>query len=143
LLRLIAGDLDGHRGPGQTHTPISYLHATIPAGGRIDLPWDPAFNAMVYALSGRGTAGTERAPFGEGRLVQFGPGDHLVVEADPRQDSRTPDLEVLILGGRPIREPIAHYGPFVMNTKAEVIQALDDFQAGRMGQIPVEHLGHS
>jgi hypothetical protein len=139
LLRLIAGSVGGYDGPGQTHTPIAYLHATIPAGGRLELPWRPDFNAMVYALSGRGTAGEEQAPFGEGRLALFGAGDHLVVAADSRQDSRTPDLDVLILGGRPIGEPIVHYGPFVMNTKQQVITALEDYQAGRFGQIPVEH----
>jgi quercetin 2,3-dioxygenase len=139
LIRVIAGDVAGHAGPGRTHTPISYLHATIPAGGRLELPWEPSYNAMVYALSGRGTAGLERAPFGEGQLVLFGGGDHLVLGADEAQDSVSPDLDVLILGGRPIGEPIVHYGPFVMNTKDEVITALEDFQAGRFGQIPVEH----
>jgi redox-sensitive bicupin YhaK (pirin superfamily) len=69
-------------------------------------------------------------------LAVFGPGDELVFGADASQDSRTNDMEVLLLGGAPIREPIAWAGPFVMNTKAEVLQAYEDFQAGRLGTIP-------
>jgi redox-sensitive bicupin YhaK (pirin superfamily) len=138
LLRLIAGTLAGHAGPGQTYTPISYLHASVPAGARLEIPWEPGFNALAYALSGRGFAGAERAPFGEGQLVQFGPGGHMTLVAADKGDGRSPGLEVLLLGGQPIREPIAHYGPFVMNTKAEVLTALEDFQKGRFGQIPVD-----
>jgi hypothetical protein len=66
----------------------------------------------------------------------MGPGDSLTVRADEQQDGRTPALDVLLLGGRPIREPVMHYGPFVMNTKDEIITALEDFQAGRMGVVP-------
>ena len=62
----------------------------------------------------------------------------MELRADQQQDARTPNLEVLLLGGRPIGEPIAWYGPFVMNTKAEIIQAIEDYQAGRMGSIPAE-----
>jgi redox-sensitive bicupin YhaK (pirin superfamily) len=74
------------------------------------------------------------------QLAVLGDGDHLVVAADADQDSHTPNLEVLLLGGRPIREPVAHYGPFVMNTRDELVQAIEDFQAGRMGHIPADHL---
>jgi hypothetical protein len=72
--------------------------------------------------------------------VVFGRGDWFEVRGDDHQDSRSPALELLILGGRPIREPVAAYGPFVMNTRAELGQALEDFQAGLFGQIPADAL---
>jgi hypothetical protein len=137
LLRLIAGELDGHRGPGDTHTPITYLHATVSPGAELSVPWNAAFNALAYVLVGRGDAGEERRPVGDHELVVFGPGDALTLRAADRQRAGAPALEVLLLGGLPIREPIAHYGPFVMNTRDEIVQAIDDFNAGRMGTVPV------
>jgi redox-sensitive bicupin YhaK (pirin superfamily) len=139
IIRVIAGELGGISGPGITWTPIAYAHATVQPGAEVTLPWNPAFTAMVYALSGRGSAGAVgagQAAFGEGQLVNFGDGDAFTFRADARQDEKSPALEVLILGGQPIREQIAHYGPFVMNSKEEVMTAMEDFNAGRMGQIP-------
>jgi quercetin 2,3-dioxygenase len=140
LIRLIAGDLAGHAGPGVTHTPITYAHVTLPPGSQLVVPWNPAFNAMAYALLGQGYAGDEEQPFREHELVLFGAGDHVVVRAAERQEGDTPTVELLLLGGLPIREPIAHYGPFVMNNKAEIIQALEDYEAGRMGTVPATTL---
>jgi redox-sensitive bicupin YhaK (pirin superfamily) len=139
VVRLIAGELAGHGGPGSTHTPITYAHATVSAGARLEAPWRHDFNALAYVLAGRGTAGAERLPIAEGQLVVFGAGDAIVIDADDRQDSRWPSLEVLLLGGRPIREDIAWHGPFVMNTRDEIIQAIEDYRAGRMGSIPAKH----
>ncbi|MCF6524089.1 pirin family protein [Streptomyces sp. JJ36] len=136
LLRLIAGELDGHQGPGITHTPITMIHATVSPGAEITLPWRADFNALAYVLAGRGTAGREGRPVELGQAAVFGPGDALTVRADTRQDAHTPDLEIVLLGGRPLREPVAHYGPFVMNSHAELAQAFEDFQAGRLGRIP-------
>jgi redox-sensitive bicupin YhaK (pirin superfamily) len=136
LVRVIAGDVAGVHGPGVTHTPIAMVHATLAPGARLRLPWPAEFNALAYGLSGRGTVGAERRPLDTGQLAVFGAGGVLDIEAVPRQDSRTPEFDVLVLGGRPIREPMAWVGPFVMNTRAEVVQAFEDFQAGRMGVVP-------
>jgi redox-sensitive bicupin YhaK (pirin superfamily) len=136
LLRVIAGDVAGHAGPGSTHTPIAMVHVTVSPGAQLDLPWRPDFNALAYVLAGTGTVGTEKIPVRTGNLTVFGPGDAITVAADAEQDSRYPNLEVLLLGGQPIREPVAAQGPFVMNTRAELIQAFEDYQAGRLGTIP-------
>ncbi|WP_422647526.1 pirin family protein [Actinoalloteichus caeruleus] len=143
LVRVIAGEVDGHHGPGNTFTPITLLHATLSPGARLVLPWRTDFNALVYALSGRGGVGEERHPLRAAQLAVFGAGDLLTIEATDHPDARTPDLDVLVLGGQPIREPVVQYGPFVMNSKAEVIQAFEDFQAGRMGVIPTERVPHA
>jgi quercetin 2,3-dioxygenase len=137
LIRLIAGDIAGYSGPGVTHTPITYAHATLAPGAEIYVPWNPSFSAMAYVLTGRGTAGAEGRPVEDGQLVIFGPGDHLVIRAASGQAD---PLDVLLLGGLPIRAPIAHYGPFVMNTRAEIQQAIDDYQAGRLGIIPADQM---
>jgi len=136
LIRLIAGTIDGHEGPGSTHTPIAYAHASVSPGAEVDVPWDPAYNAMAYVLSGRGYAGRERRPVDAHQLVVFGPGDAITIGAASNQPDDSPHLEVLLLGGLPIREPIAHHGPFLMNTRQQIIEAFDDFQAGRLGTIP-------
>jgi quercetin 2,3-dioxygenase len=135
LVRIVAGDVAGHRGPGVTHTPIAYVHATLSPGAELVLPWARDFNALAYVLGGRGTVGAERRPISTGQLAAFGPGDTLAVRAEEHQDD-TAALDVLLLGGRPIREPVVAHGPFVMNTRAEIVQAFEDYQAGRLGTIP-------
>jgi hypothetical protein len=141
LLRLVAGTLDGHGGPGSTHSPMAMVHATVASGASVTLPWEPTFNALVYVLSGDGTVGEDRRPVTTGQLAVFGAGDSLTVSATSTPSERTPELDVLILGGRPIGEPVYQYGPFVMNTRAEVAQAFEDFQAGKMGEIPAHYTG--
>jgi len=141
LLRVIAGDVAGHTGPGSTHSPMAMVHATLAAGAMVEIPWHPEFNALVYVLGGNGTVGPDRRAVRTGQLAVFGDGDSVTIGADARQDSRTPALDVVILGGRPIREPVYAYGPFVMNTREEVAQAFEDYQAGRLGTIPADHIG--
>jgi redox-sensitive bicupin YhaK (pirin superfamily) len=135
LVRLIAGTVGTDTGPGSTHTPITVIHATISAGSRLHLPWPAEFNALAYALSGAGTVGLESAPFDTGQLAVFGNGNALTITAHPARD-----LDVYLLGGVPIGEPVAHYGPFVMNTREELRQAVDDFNAGRLGTVPADGL---
>ena len=133
LVRIIAGEIDGHQGPGVTHTPIALVHATLSPGAELALPWERTFNAMVYVLNGRVLAGSKRTAVQEGELIHLGSGDHVLLRA--AGDHPAP-ADVLVLGGRPIREPIAHYGPFVMNHMHEIQQAVDDYRSGRMGRIP-------
>lgn len=113
-------------GPGR-RAPMALVHATVASGGQLQLPWNAEFNA----LAGSGRAGAEGRPVRSGQLVVFGPGDWLSVRADGQSE-----LEVLILGGQPVGERVARFGPFVMNTKAELGQAVEDFQGGRSGTIP-------
>jgi len=140
LVRVIAGQVGGHKGPGSTRTPITFVHATVAPGAQLSLPWQPEYNALVYVLAGSGRVGTEGRPVHTGQTVVFGKGDHLTVTADDKQQTRYGALEVLVLGGEPIREPVAQYGPFVMNTREELQQAVEDFQSGRFGQIPANAL---
>jgi len=141
LIRVIAGEIAGHNGPGSTHTPITLAHATISPGASLTLPWNSAFNALVYSLSGAGTVGPSARPIDSAQLAVFGGGDSITITANRKQDARHQNLDVFILGGQPIREPVAMYGPFVMNTKAELVQAYEDFQDGRLGTIPAAHTG--
>jgi redox-sensitive bicupin YhaK (pirin superfamily) len=139
LVRIIAGELAGQMGPGQTYTPMTMVHATVSPGSRVDLPWKAEFNALVYVLSGVGSVGDDRRPAAMGQLVVLGAGDVVRLQAADSQEDRSPALEVLVLGGRPIREPVAWYGPFVMNTRDELVQAFEDYQAGRLGTVPAIH----
>jgi quercetin 2,3-dioxygenase len=139
LIRVIAGDVAGHAGPGSTYSPMTLVHATLSPGARLSLPWRPDHNALVYVMNGDGTIGSEGRPVGTGQLAVLGPGDALTTAAASRQESRTPTMDVLVLGGRPIREPVAWLGPFVMNSREEVLQAVADYQAGRLGSIPAVH----
>jgi redox-sensitive bicupin YhaK (pirin superfamily) len=136
LIRVIAGEVAGHSGPGSTHTPINLAHVTLQAGAQLDLPWQPDYNALVYVLAGYGTVGTEARPIEAGQLAAHGTGDAIRVTA-------TATTDLFVMGGRPIREPVAHYGPFVMNTQEELKQAFEDFQKGRLGVIPAGKLPHT
>ena len=136
LIRIIAVEIAGHQGPGSTFTPINLAHVTMQPGAPLDLPWQTDYNALVYALSGDGWVGAEMRPITLGQLATHGPGEAIRVEAKT-------ELDLFIMGGQPIREPIAHYGPFVMNTRAELKQAFEDYQKGRLGVIPASRVPHT
>lgn len=143
LIRVIAGSLESEQGPingpGSTYTPITILHVTLTAGAEVILPWRPNFNALAYTMNGRGVVGNEKRPIQMGQLALFGAGDSITLGAQSIQESRAKDVDFVILGGAPIQETIAWMGPFVMNTKAEVLQAFEDYQKGRLGVKPAEH----
>ena len=143
LVRVIAGDVAGHAGPGSTYSPMTLVHATLSPGARLSIPWRADYNALAYVRAGHGTVGVEANPVQTGQLAVFGPGTALTVAAAPVQEGRSPNLDVLLLGGRPIREPVAWMGPFVMNTREEVMQAFEDYQAGRLGSIPAVQAVHN
>jgi len=143
LIRVIAGSIDGHDGPGVTYSPITYIHATVSPGAQLEIPWRPEYNALAYVLSGNGSVGQEHKPIHMGQAVVFGKGDSIVVSANEEQDSKSPELEILLLGGQPIREPMAWHGPFVMNTQEELQQAFADYHAGKLGVIPPDVIPHT
>jgi redox-sensitive bicupin YhaK (pirin superfamily) len=140
LLRVIAGEIDGHQGPGSTQTPMTMVHVTLQPGAQLRLPWNPNYNALVYTLNGKGSVGDEKRPVEMGQLAVLNEGGTIVVSADQSQESRSPQMDVLILGGAPINESIAWLGPFVMNTKTEVLKAFEDFQKGVLGSIPADYV---
>jgi redox-sensitive bicupin YhaK (pirin superfamily) len=143
LIRVIAGELGGHQGPGSTKSPITMLHLTIAPGAQVRLPWPEHFNGLVYGLSGAGTVGAEQRPIGTGQLAVTAPGDVLTIGGAANPDSRTEAFDVLVLGGQKIGEPVAWHGPFVMNTRAELQQAFNDYEAGKLGVIPPGAIGIS
>jgi len=110
---------------------------TLAPGAQLAVSWNPAFSAFAYVLAGHGTVGADDRPIADGQLAVFGPGDHLVVAATARAGQ---PLEALLLGGLRIGAPISHYGPFVMNTREEILQAIEDYQTGRLGTIPADQL---
>ena len=99
------------------------------------LPWDSTYNALAYVLTGSGTVGNDAHQIKLGQLAVFTDGDSITLRASEYQA-----LDVMLLGGQPIREPVAQHGPFVMNTRDELQQAFDDFQSGLLGTVPANGL---
>ncbi len=127
-VRVVAGEALGARAVIETRTPIVYLHFTLAPGGRVVQPVPPSYTAVVYVFGGEGRVGADERPVSDGQLAVLADGgDAVGLAGGP--------LEALLLAGEPLREPVARYGPFVMNTKGEIRQALLDYQAGRLGGI--------
>jgi len=132
-VKVIAGEAMGQKAVIETRTPIMYLHYSIKPGGVVTQTVPSNFNIFAYVVDGAGLFGSERERGEDGQMVLFAPdGDEVRIE-NPSDASTT--LEVLLIGGVPLNEPVARYGPFVMNTKQEIFQAIEDYQNGKMGQI--------
>ncbi len=125
---VIAGESLGARAAIDTRTPILYLHVRIAPGGSLAQPVPAGWNAFAYVIDGTATLGGEPVPERHAALVSDG--DQLLVENRARSA-----LSLLLLAGVPLREPIVQYGPFVMNTRQEILQAIRDYQSGAMGKL--------
>ena len=132
-VHVIAGEALGTKAVIETVTPIMYLHYKLKPGGRVAQPLPDQFNVFSYVVEGEGLFGRESERAGDGQMIMFGSdGNELVIE-NPSNSGEV--LELLLIGGLPLNEPIVRYGPFVMNTSQEIHEAIEDYQAGRMGQI--------
>jgi hypothetical protein len=127
-LRVIAGSFLGHKGPAHTFTPIQLYDLQLKAGHRVRLSMPSGHNTSIFVLQGRASVNGSREA-GEAELIVCKrDGSHVTVEAQE-------DSGLLLMAGEPIEEPIARYGPFVMNTREELVQAAQDYQAGKMGHL--------
>ncbi len=127
-VRIIAGSLKGHKGPARTFTPIELYDLQLKAGSGVSLTFPETYNAALFVLQGRASVnGSE--PAGEAEIIVCKrQGSHVAIDAQV-------DSHLLAMAGMPIAEPIARYGPFVMSAKAELAQAVSDYQAGKMGHL--------
>ncbi|HJP90657.1 MAG TPA: pirin family protein [Pyrinomonadaceae bacterium] len=132
-VNIIAGEALGQKAVIETHTPIIYLHYQLKPGGVVNQPLPPDFNVFAYVVDGEGLFGERRERAADGQMVLFA---HDGAEARIENPTGAKIvLEVLVIGGVPLNEPIARYGPFVMNTQQEIHQAFEDYRLGRMGVI--------
>lgn len=132
-VKVIAGEALGARAVIETRTPIMYLHFTLQPGGRVVQPVPVGYNAFAYVVEGEGLFGAGEETARRGQMVMFErDGDGVSITA---AEDATTQLDVLLIAGVPLGEPIARYGPFVMNTREEIYQAVEDYQSGRMGAI--------
>ena len=132
-VKVIAGEAMGQKAVIETRTPIMYLHYSIKPGGVVMQTVPTNFNIFAYVVDGSGLFGSERERGEDGQMVLFAQdGDEVRIE---NPDGATTTLDVLLIGGVPLNEPVARYGPFVMNTKQEIFQAIEDYQNGKMGEI--------
>jgi redox-sensitive bicupin YhaK (pirin superfamily) len=135
-LRVVAGTVAGATGPVETTIPVTYAHATLRSGDSISWDVDDGMTTLVYVFSGAVRVNGDDAA--DGQLVALEPTSGAVEIVGIDAES-----EMLLLAGEPLGEPIARFGPFVMNTRAEIVQAIDDFNAGKLGSIPAEGSGVS
>jgi len=132
-VRVIAGEAMGEKAVIETRTPIIYLHYRLEPGGVVTQQVPHDYNAFAYVVDGAGSFGAESERGADGQMVIFAPDGDAVRIENPADTKAA--LEVLLIAGVPLNEPIARYGPFVMNTEAEIHQAFEDYRRGRMGAI--------
>lgn len=132
-VNVIAGEALGQAAIIETRTPIIYLHYRIKPGGLLTQPVPAVYNAFAYVVEAEGLFGAEREGGKRGQMVLFAQdGDEVRIE-NPADAKAT--VEVLLIAGLPLNEPVVRYGPFVMNTREEIIEAIQDYQLGKMGAI--------
>ena len=134
-VKVIAGEALGARAVIDTRTPIMYLHFTLQPGGQVVQPVPQSYNAFAYVVGGSGLFGAEEKPAQREQVVLFND-DGSEVSIKVPGDATSP-LDVLLIAGVPLNEPVARYGPFVMNTQEEIHRAIDDYRTGKMGSIDV------
>jgi len=128
-VKVIAGESMGAKAVIDTKTPTTYLHFTLKPGAKVSQPVPQDYNAFAYVVGGKGSFGDKVAQRGQVVLFENDGGEVSIKAADGES------LDVLLIAGAPLGEPIARYGPFVMNTKEEIYQAIEDYRSGRMGKI--------
>ncbi|WP_343073467.1 pirin family protein [Pyxidicoccus fallax] len=134
-VRVIAGAFRDARGPARTFTPITLLDVRLSAGTALEVPVPSHHNALVLVAGGR--VSTDGDSLAAGSLAVYAnEGEHLALRAEE-------DAHLIVLAGEPIREPIVHVGPFVMNSEREILQAIHDFEAGRFGEVPADEAPRS
>jgi len=131
LARVVAGEAFGVPGAVSTRTPISYVHYSIQPGGRLEQDLPSSHNVMAYVIGGEATVGSENRTAREGSMILYSHDGKTIAIGNTAGTS----LEVLLLAGEPLGEPVARYGPFVMNNREELVQAFEDYREGRMGVI--------
>ena len=129
--RVVAGSTLGVAGAVSTHTPVLYVHFTLQPGGEVVQELPASQNAMAYVVRGKISSGSGEETASEGSALVFAHDGDAVRLVNPSDVA----ADVLLLAGEPLRENVARYGPFVMNTRDELVQAFEDFREGRMGTL--------
>lgn len=130
---IIGGEVLDTRGPADTFLPVTYLHLALDPGAATSLDVDPEHLAFIYVFRGGGTTGPGRTELESGAIAVFDVGGGTL-QAEAGEEG----LDAMIGAGEPLNEPVVRYGPFVMNSRAEIIEAFEDYEAGRLGQIEPE-----
>ena len=131
-VRVIAGEALGARAVIDTRTPILYQDFALAPGAVVEQPVPDGYEGFAFVFEGSAELGVDKRVLNDGQMGILGSGNsiRLTVPADAEKGAR-----LLLIAGQPLREPVARYGPFVMNTQAEIVQAVNDFRAGRLGRI--------